>query len=405
MVMHHPLMQAHDVSSFRRAVILVADGVGCGGAPDAAAYGDAGADTLGNIARAVGGLSLPNLGALGLGHLTTIAGTPPAGQPRGAFGSMQEASAGKDTITGHWEMAGLVTERAMPTFPHGFPVEITRPLSIGAGRGLLGNRPASGTAIIDELGPEHIRTGDLILYTSADSVLQIAAHEEVVPLRELYRICEVARAIADQHQIGRVIARPFVGIPGEFKRTYNRRDYALVPTAPTLLDDLRGAGMEVIGVGKISDIFAGRGLTGSLHSEGNADGLRLTLEALGTLQRGLLFVNLVDFDMLYGHRNDVAGFARALAQLDDWLPAFQAALRPDDLAFITADHGNDPTTPGTDHTRERVPLLAFGPAVGPAPLGTRASFCELGQTIAAALGAPPLARGASFLSAIAPSTR
>ncbi|HXJ22990.1 MAG TPA: phosphopentomutase [Polyangia bacterium] len=390
------------MSPFRRAIILVADGVGCGGAPDAAAYGDAGADTLGNIARAVGGLSLPNLGALGLGRLTTIEGTPPAAAPRGAWGAMQEASAGKDTITGHWEMAGLVTTQAMPTFPHGFPPEITRPLSIGAGRGLLGNKPASGTAIIDELGPEHIRTGDLILYTSADSVLQIAAHEEVVPLHELYRICEVARAIADQHKIGRVIARPFVGTPGLFRRTYNRRDYALVPPAPTLLDDLRAAGMDVVGIGKISDIFAGRGLSRSLHSEGNADGLRLTLEALRSLERGLLFVNLVDFDMLYGHRNDVAGFARALAELDAWLPSFQAALRPDDVAFITADHGNDPTTPGTDHTRERVPLLAFGPAVRPAALGTRASFCDLGQTIAGVLGGQPLLRGTSFGSAISP---
>ncbi len=394
-------MQAHDVSSFRRAVILVADGVGCGGAPDAAAYGDAGADTLGNIARATRGLRLPNLEALGLGHLTTIAGVAAAPAPRGAWGAMREASAGKDTITGHWEMAGLVTETAMATFPNGFPPAITTALAAAAGRGLLGNKAASGTAIIDELGVQHMKTGDLIVYTSADSVLQIAAHEDVVPLAEQYRICEAARLIADQHHIGRVIARPFVGQPGAFRRTYNRRDFALVPPAPTLLDDLRAAGLDVVGVGKISDIFAGRGLSQSLHSEGNTDGLRLTLEALKTLDRGLLFVNLVDFDMLYGHRNDVAGFARALGELDAWLPAFQAALRPDDVAFLTADHGNDPTTPGTDHTRERVPLLAFGPAVRPAPLGTRASFCDLGQTIAAALGAPPLARGASFLSAIA----
>ncbi|HVY39571.1 MAG TPA: phosphopentomutase [Polyangia bacterium] len=389
------------MSSFRRAVILVADGVGCGGAPDAAAYGDAGADTLGNIARATRGLRLPNLEALGLGHLTTIAGVAAAPAPRGAWGAMREASAGKDTITGHWEMAGLVTETAMATFPNGFPPAITTALAAAAGRGLLGNKAASGTAIIDELGVQHMKTGDLIVYTSADSVLQIAAHEDVVPLAEQYRICEAARLIADQHHIGRVIARPFVGQPGAFRRTYNRRDFALVPPAPTLLDDLRAAGLDVVGVGKISDIFAGRGLSQSLHSEGNTDGLRLTLEALKTLDRGLLFVNLVDFDMLYGHRNDVAGFARALGELDAWLPAFQAALRPDDVAFLTADHGNDPTTPGTDHPRERVPLLAFGPAVRPAPLGTRASFCDLGQTIAAALGAPPLARGASFLSAIA----
>jgi phosphopentomutase len=314
---------------------------------------------------------------------------------------MREASAGKDTITGHWEMAGLVTETAMATFPNGFPPAILTALATVAGRGWLGNKTASGTAIVDELGIQHMQTGDLIVYTSADSVLQIAAHEEVVPLPELYRICEAARLIADQHHIGRVIARPFVGQPGAFRRTYNRRDFALVPPAPTLLDDLRAAGMQVVGVGKISDIFAGRGLSQSLHSEGNTDGLRLTLEALDALDRGLLFVNLVDFDMVYGHRNDVAGFARALGELDAWLPAFQAALRPDDIAFLTADHGNDPTTPGTDHTRERVPLLAFGPSVRPAALGTRASFCDLGQTIAHALGAPALSRGTSFLSAIA----
>jgi phosphopentomutase len=390
------------VSVLERAIILVADGAGCGGAPDAAAYGDDGANTIANVARAVGGLALPNLEALGLGHLTSIAGVPPTASPRGAFGAMQEASAGKDTITGHWEMAGLVTTQALATFPNGFPPEITEPLRAAAGRGLVGNKTASGTAILEELGPHHLATGELILYTSADSVIQIAAHEEVVPLPELYRICEAARAIADRHQIGRVIARPFVGKPGAFRRTYNRRDFALVPPAPTLLDRMHDAGQDVIGVGKISDIFAGRGLTRSLHSEGNTDGLRLTLEALGTFERGLLFVNLVDFDMLYGHRNDAPGFARALAELDTWLPAFEAALRPGDAAFITADHGNDPTTPGTDHTRERVPLLAFGPGLRPAALGVRASFCDLGQTIAGGLGIPPLSRGDSFLEMIRP---
>ena len=384
----------------KRAIILVADGVGCGGAPDAAAYGDAGADTLGNLARAVGGLALPNLQALGLGNLTAIAGVREAAAPRAAWGVMREASAGKDTITGHWEMAGLVTEVAMATFPDGFPREITAPLRTAAGRGLLGNKAASGTAIIDELGAQHVATGDLILYTSADSVLQLAAHEEVVPLVELYRICEAARAIADRHQIGRVIARPFVGTPGAFTRTYNRRDFSLVPPAPTLLDHVRDAGQSVVGIGKISDIFAGRGLGYSLHSEGNRDGMHLTLEALATLDRGLLFVNLVDFDMVYGHRNDVAGFARALVELDRWLPDLEAALRPDDAVFITADHGNDPTTPGTDHTREHVPLLAFGHPVRPARLGTRASFCDLGQTIAEGLGVAPLARGESFLPAL-----
>ena len=388
------------VSSLKRAIIIVADGVGCGGAPDAADYGDAGADTLGNLARAVGGLTLPNLQALGLGNLTAIAGVREAAAPRAAWGVMREASAGKDTITGHWEMAGLVTTQAMATFPKGFPREITAPLATAAGRGLLGNKPASGTAIIDELGAQHVATGDLILYTSADSVLQIAAHEDVVPLPELYRICTAAREIADRHQIGRVIARPFVGAVGAFRRTYNRRDFSLVPPAPTLLDHIRDAGQAVVGVGKISDIFAGRGLTFSLHSEGNSDGMHLTLEALATLDRGLLFVNLVDFDMVYGHRNDATGFARALADLDRWLPELEAALRPDDVAFITADHGNDPTTPGTDHTREQVPLLAFGPGIRPARLGTRASLCDLGQTIAEGLGIAPLPHGESFLAAL-----
>jgi phosphopentomutase len=388
-------------SALRRAIILVADGVGCGGAPDALAYGDAGADTLGNLARAVGGLALPNLGALGIGNLTPIAGVPAVAAPEGAWGAMCEASAGKDTITGHWEMAGLVTTEAMATFPHGFPRAITDALRAAAGRDLIGNKTASGTAIIDELGPAHLATGALILYTSADSVLQLAAHEEVVPLPELYAICEKARLIADRHRIGRVIARPFVGRPGAFKRTYNRRDYALVPPEPTLCDVIAAAGLPVVGIGKIGDIFAMRGIGESIHSEGNVDGLRLTLDAMARVPRGLLFVNLVDFDMVYGHRNDVPGFARALAELDAWLPAFRAALAPGDAAFITADHGNDPTTPGTDHTRERVPLLAFGPAVRPAPLGDRASFCDLGQTIADGLGVPALARGRSFLDVIA----
>ena len=381
--------------------MLVADGVGCGGAPDAAAYGDAGADTLGNLSRAVGPLALPHLEALGLGHATVIAGVGATASPRGAYGAMNEASAGKDTITGHWEMAGLITDQAMPTFPRGFAPEILEALRAAAGgRGILGNKTASGTAIIEELGERHIASGDLIVYTSADSVLQIAAHEQVIPLEQLYAICERARVIADRHRIGRVIARPFVGVPGHFQRTYNRRDYSLVPPAATLCDAIVAAGMPVVGVGKISDIFAGRGVTESLHSEGNLDGMRLTLEALARLDEGLLFVNLVDFDMLYGHRNDVPGFYAALRALDDWLPAFEAVLRAGDVAFITADHGNDPTAPGTDHTRERVPLLAFGPTVRPAPLGTRASFCDLGQTIAAGLGLAPLAHGQSFLDRI-----
>jgi phosphopentomutase len=314
---------------------------------------------------------------------------------------MTEASAGKDTITGHWEMAGLVTAEALPTFPHGFPPPILDELRAAAGgRGLIGNRTASGTAIIEELGAQQLATGDLILYTSADSVIQIAAHEGAIPLDELYAICKRARAIADRHRIGRVIARPFVGTPGHFQRTYNRRDYSLVPPEPTLCDAIVAAGLPVVGVGKIGDIFAGRGISESLHSEGNRDGLRLTLEALPRIARGLLFVNLVDFDMLYGHRNDSAGFYRGLRELDDWLPEFRGTMRAGDVAFITADHGNDPTTPGTDHTRERVPLLAFGPGVRGSSLGTRDSFCDLGQTIAQGLGLTPLARGTSFLPAL-----
>lgn len=386
--------------SIKRAIILVADGVGCGGALDAAAYGDAGADTLGNLARRLGGLALPNLQALGLGRTTAIAGVAPVATGDGAVGVMHEASAGKDTITGHWEMAGVVTAEALPTFPHGFPAAITDALVAASGRGILGNKTASGTAIIEELGAEHLATGKLILYTSADSVLQIAAHEEIVPLPALYAICDKARAIADRWHIGRVIARPFVGAVGQFQRTYNRRDYALLPPEPTLCDSVAAAGLDVVGVGKISDIFGGRGITRSIHTEGNGDGLQQTLRALAAMSRGLLFVNLVDFDMLYGHRNDCPGFAAALRQLDDWLPRFQRALRPGDAAFITADHGNDPTTPGTDHTRERVPLLAFGPGVRPVDLGARRSFCDLGQTIAEGLGLPPLPHGDSFAARI-----
>jgi phosphopentomutase len=383
-----------------RMVILVADGVGCGGAEDAGTYGDAGADTLGHLSAAVGGLALPHLGALGLGHVTGVQGVPPAAPPAGAVGVMREASAGKDTITGHWEMAGVLTAQAFPTFPDGFTPEITAPLAAAAGRDLLGNKPASGTAIIDELGPAHLASGALILYTSADSVLQIAAHEEVVPIEELYRICLEARRIADRHRIGRVIARPFVGRPGAFRRTYNRKDWPIECPEDTLLDRLTAAGVPVVGVGKIGDIFGGRGISRSLHSEGNADGLRLTLEALGTVETGLLFVNLVDFDMLYGHRNDCPGFAAALESFDRWIPSLRQSLLSDDVVFVTADHGNDPTTPGTDHTREHVPLLAFGPRVQPAALGVRASFCDLGQTVAEALGIAPLPRGQSFLDQI-----
>ncbi|MCG5054304.1 MAG: phosphopentomutase [Myxococcales bacterium] len=380
-----------------RAIILVADGVGCGQARDAAAYGDAGANTLANVARAVGGLQLPHLQTLGLGHVTKVLGVPPVADAQGAYGSCEETSAGKDTITGHWELAGLVTAEPLPTFPQGFPPDLLDSLKAASGRGVLGNKAASGTEIIEELGVAHLASGDLIVYTSADSVLQIAAHEAVVPVEELYRICEAARGLADARGIGRVIARPFVGRPGAFRRTYSRRDWPLLPPAASLLDRVCAAGLPVVGVGKIHDIFAGRGLTASIHTEGNPDGMNHTLAALSTTDRGLVFVNLVDFDMLYGHRNDVSGFRNALEDFDRWMPRFLAALRPGDLAFITADHGNDPTRPGTDHTRERVPLLAFGPGWRTGPLGVRESFADVGQTIAEGFGLDPLANGRSFL--------
>ena len=393
-------------SPLNRAIILVADGVGCGHAPDARAYGDAEADTLGNLSRDQGGLALPALGALGLGATTTIAGVAPVAAPAAAVGVMREASVGKDTITGHWEMTGVITSTPWATFPDGFPPAIVGALEKATGRRYLGNKPASGTVIIEELGAEHMSRGAPILYTSADSVLQIAAHEDVIPLETLYEICTAARAIADQHGIGRVIARPFVGKPGDFKRTYNRKDYAVEPTGPTLLDAAVAASMDVIGIGKIHDIFGGRGLSSSIHTEGNADGLVRTLDVVRgqgdrtPFRRGIVFVNLIDFDMTYGHRNDTAGFARALEEFDAWLPSLRGALGPGDAVFITADHGNDPTMPGTDHTRECVPLLAFGPAVTPADLGTRASFADLGQTIAEGLGLPALATGTSFLATI-----
>ena len=381
----------------KRAIILVADGVGCGDAPDAAAYGDQGANTLGNLAKAVGGLQLPTLARLGLGNTTRILGVPPVADAQSMHGQLIEASQGKDTITGHWEMAGIITRQAMPTYPKGFPREILEPLIAASGRGVLGNKTASGTVILDELGVEHMRTGALIVYTSADSVLQIAAHESVVPLPELYRICEAARQIADKHGIGRVIARPFVGQPGAWQRTYNRKDWPLLPPTNTLLQHVKAAGQPVVGVGKISDIFAGQGLTDSVHTEGNTDGMAQTLAVMGRVKQGLIFVNLVDFDMLYGHRNDCSGFQSALETFDRWLARFLTLLVAGDLVFITADHGNDPTHPGTDHTRERVPLLAFGPKWHTGDLGNRTSFADIGQTIVTGFRAEPLANGRSFL--------
>jgi len=386
---------------FRRIAWIVLDSVGIGAMPDAAAFGDPpGADTLGNIAR-IRGLHLPNLARLGLGNIKPLAGIPPAEAPAGAYGRCTLASPGKDTTTGHWEMAGIHLDRPFPLYPHGFPPQILNEFERRIGRSSLGNKAASGTEIIQELGAEHMRTGSPIVYTSADSVFQVAAHEEVIPLWELYKICETAREILrGPYQVGRVIARPFIGTPGHFTRTSNRHDYAVPPPKGMLLDQLEDRGVPIHSVGKIFDVFLGRGIRESAKTKNNPDGMARTLEALDSMDAGLIFVNLVDFDQQYGHRNDIEGYGAALEQFDAWMPQFQDAWRPDDLAIITADHGCDPTVPGTDHTREYVPLLACGPHVAhDRNLGLRGSLSDIGQTVAANFGAS-VAHGASFLKEI-----
>ena len=368
--------------------------------PDAAAYGDAGSDTLGNIAR-LRPLDLPHMAALGLGNIKPLAGIAAAASPAGAFGRCALASPGKDTTTGHWEMAGIHLDEPFPLYPRGFPAEIMQEFEGRIGRGTLGNKAASGTEIIKELGAEHMRTGSPIVYTSADSVFQVAAHEEVIPLWELYKICETARAILrGPYEVGRVIARPFVGAPGAFTRTPNRKDYAVPPPRGMLLDRLEEAGVGVYSVGKIFDVFLGRGIQDYEKTKNNDDGMAKTLEAMGASEGGLIFVNLVDFDQQYGHRNDVEGYAAALERFDRWLPELQAALRERDLAILTADHGCDPTTPSTDHSREYVPLLAAGPRVrAGVDLGTRPTLSDIGQTVAANFGVQ-IQKGTSFLPQI-----
>jgi phosphopentomutase len=386
---------------FSRTIWIVLDSVGIGAMSDAAAFGDPPrADTLGNIAR-LRGLSLPNLASLGLGNIKPLTGIPPAENPEGSFGRCTLASPGKDTTTGHWEMVGIHLDRPFPLFPHGFPPEIMQEFERRIGRGSLGNKAASGTEIIQELGGEHMRTGSPIVYTSADSVFQVAAHEEVIPLWELYKICETARDILrGPAEVGRVIARPFTGTPGHFGRTANRHDYAVPPPAGMLLDRLAGRGVPVTSVGKIFDVFLGRGIGESAKTKNNSDGMAKTLEAMENQDSGLIFVNLVDFDQQYGHRNDVAGYGAALEEFDRWLPQFRSALRPSDLAILTADHGCDPTVPGTDHTREYVPLLAFGRDVkNGEDLGLRGSLSDIGQTVAANFGTS-IAHGESFLEQI-----
>ena len=384
----------------RRFVIIVADSAGCGALPDARAYGDEGSDTIGNTSRAVGGLSLPILGRMGLGHLTRIAGVPPDPFPGAYHGRMAERSQGKDTITGHWEMMGIVLQEGLALFPGGFPPEIVDPFVKATGvPGILGNRAASGTVIIQELGEEHQRTGKPIVYTSADSVFQVAAHEETVPLDELYRWCRIARDQLDRWRVARVIARPFVGTPGKYVRTYHRKDFSIATPGETVLEKLVASGIPVVGVGKIPDVFDRKGITEEVHTEGNADGLARTEGLLDRVDHGLVFVNLVDFDTLYGHRNDPQGYARALEEMDRALPRILGKLRPGELCAITADHGCDPTTPSTDHSREYVPLLVHAPGRGGGNLGTRGSFADLGATVSEFFGLRPEV-GTSFLSAL-----
>jgi len=380
-----------------RVILIVLDSVGVGELPDAGAYGDRGSDTLGNISRLVP-LQLPTLRSLGLPRVAAIHAMAPVDRPLGAFGRMAERSPGKDSVTGHWEIAGLVLPRAFPTFPDGFPKSLIDRFEVRIGRGTLGNKAASGTVIIDELGAEHMRTGSPIVYTSADSVFQIAAHEDVIPIDELYRICGIAYELAAEGMgIGRVIARPFVGRPGTFKRTTNRRDFALPPSGTTLLDLLVAAGQTVVAIGKIEDLFAGRGLTTAVHTLSDDHGMNEVERALTTTPGGLIFANLVDFDTQFGHRNDPAGYAANLERFDARLAGLLPKLQPRDLLVITADHGNDPTTPSTDHSREHVPLFVTGASVkAGVDLGVRETFADLGQTIADLFGVGPLANGRSF---------
>ena len=387
---------------FSRAIVIVLDGVGIGAQPDAAAYGDEGSNTLGNIALRVP-LEVPTLRALGLGRIAKLGGPPPSTSPSAAVGRMAEASAGKDSVTGHWELMGVVLDRPFPVFPQGFSKEVIAEFSRRTGRDVIGNKAASGTEILDELGSEHMRTGSLIVYTSADSVFQVAAHEDVVSVPELHRACEVAyKLVGEGLGVARVIARPFVGLPGRFKRTANRHDYALPPSGQTVLDRVKAASLPVVAIGKIEDLFAQRGITKALRTASDDEGMDHVERQMDETGRGLIFANLVDFDTHYGHRNDVEGCARNLEQFDRRLAHLLPNVGPGDLLVVTADHGNDPTTPGTDHSREYVPLVVTGSHVrAGADLGTRGTFADLGQTLAEALGVGRIERGTSFLREIA----
>jgi len=386
----------------QRVILLVMDSVGIGEMPDSHEYGDQGSNTLYNIAKAVGGLYVPNLQKLGIGNIIDLPSMTPALNPLAAFGKMAEKSKGKDTTIGHWELSGLIMEEGFPTFPHGFPEAFIRSFQERIGREVLGNIVASGTEIIERLGPEHVKTGKPIVYTSADSVFQIAAHEEIIPLPELMRICKIAREMLNGDlNVSRVIARPFVGQPGSFQRTPNRHDFSVVPPAKTVLDHIVEAGQKVLAVGKINDIFAGRGISEYVPTVGNTDGIKKTLAYIERADAGLIFTNLVDFDMVYGHRNNVQGYAQALEELDSQIPFILESLKNEDMLIITADHGCDPTTTSTDHSREYVPLLVYGSHLRQGVnLGTRSTFADVAATIAEYLAVKPLAQGNSFYAQV-----
>lgn len=385
----------------KRIIWIILDSVGIGELPDAGRFGDVGSNTLCNIAKETR-LDIPNLTKLGIGNIDGATNLEKVSQPIGVYGKMAEMSNGKDTTIGHWEMVGVYTEKPFPTYPDGFPKEIMDEFVKQTGRGYLANKPASGTQIIDELGEEHMKTGKLIVYTSADSVFQIAAHEDVVPIEELYRYCTIARELLKgEHAVARVIARPFIGNPGSFKRTSNRRDFSLVPPIDTTLDLMNSAGKTVLGVGKIEDIFAGKGITKAIHTKDNMDGVDQTLIAMKEQKEGLIFTNLVEFDSTWGHRNDIEGYAKGLMDFDARLPEIYALMEPDDILFINADHGCDPTTESTDHSREYIPFLAYGEGLKQGVnLGVRKSFADIGQTINEIFGLPKLPIGESFYSLI-----
>ena len=385
----------------KRIFLFVLDSCGCGAMPDSEQFGDVGVNTLRSCATSKE-LHIPNLIAAGIGNIDGVDYLPKTGAPAGAVARLAECSMGKDTTIGHWEIAGIVSPNPLPTYPAGFPEEVLAPFRAATGRGVLANAPWSGTEVINVYGDEHVKTGDLIVYTSADSVFQIAAHEDVVPLETLYEYCRIARKqLQGKHGVGRVIARPFVGTSGAYKRTSNRHDFSLEPPAETMLDAIKAAGLDSIAVGKIYDIFAGRGTTEHVYNKSNADGLDHAMEYAGKDFRGLCFVNLVDFDMLYGHRRDIDGYARALTEFDAWLPGFLAKLGEEDLVLITADHGCDPAyTATTDHTREYVPLIALGKAVKPGNLGTLRGFQNIAATVTDLLGVDFETPGQSFATKI-----